>query len=101
MRFYSKSDLALESEYFSEPDPKPQPPKFFQASHSASTSIGAELKSQKNTGHAISSNGVKRLPLQAAPHWVWHKGCEQTCAKIPKRSEILEDLGSSHFPLGS
>ena len=33
-RFYSESDLALESKYFPEPDPKPQLPKIFQASHS-------------------------------------------------------------------
>ena len=62
MRFYSKSDLALESEYFPEPDPKPQPPKIFQALHFASMSVGAELKGQKNTSHATSSHGIKRLP---------------------------------------
>ena len=65
MRFYSKSDLAFESEYLPESDPKPQPPKFFQTSHSASKSVGAELEGRKNTSHIMSrleSKGCPRLP---------------------------------------
>ena len=53
MRFYSKSDLAFESEYFLESYPEPQPPKIFQTSHSASRSVGAELESRKNTSHVM------------------------------------------------
>ena len=73
MRFNSKSDLALESEYFPERS-RPQWPKISQALHSASISVGDELKGQKNTSHAISSHGIKRLP-QTARNWVWHAGC--------------------------
>ena len=48
----------MESEYFPEPEPKPERPKNLKLRVPVSKSVAAELKDLKSISHVTSSHGV-------------------------------------------